>query len=272
MFESSSQPIKIYNQIPRGSEDWLCNESQNSNNSVNTLVAYNITEPTLTAYLPTSETVDAPAVIICPGGGFHFLAIDHEGNVLAEWLSRNGIAAFVLKYRTVPVSTDNPFDMLMSTRTAAEWDKDAEPFIPFAVEDGRQAIRFLHVHAKEYNIDSSNIGIVGFSAGAMVAIGTSFQGDEMSKPKFIASIYGDLRNEFFRNVTNSVPALFLVCAQDDDFGFISPTLELYNKWYSAGRPVEMHLFNKGGHGFGVGIPNHPTGNWPNLFLQWMRTS
>lgn len=255
--------------MPTGSEDWTWTESQNNNNSVRTLVAFNVVEPSLTAYLPSTGITNAPAVIICPGGGYHFLAIDHEGSYLAKLLAQNGVAAFVLKYRTVPVKTDNPFDMLNSTRTAAEWDKDAEPYIPLAIEDGKQAIHFLKLHAKEYNIDRDKIGILGFSAGALVAIATTFMDKEIYKPTFAASIYGDLRKEFLGNLQTDLPTLFLACAQDDDFGFAPSHLDVYNFWYSAGAPVEMHLFNKGGHGFGIGISNHATSSWPQLFLQWM---
>lgn len=261
--------IKIYDQIPPGSENWTWSESQNDNNSVKTLVAFNVVEPSLTAYLPSSKNLNTPAVIICPGGGFHFLATDHEGSDLAKQLAQNGIAAFVLKYRTVPVNTDNPFDMFASTRTAAEWDKEATPYIPIAIEDGKEALRFLKTHAQEYRINSDKIGILGFSAGALVALGTTFSHEKICQPSFAASIYGDLRKEFFGRVTSELPALFLACAQDDDFGFIPVTLDVYNLWYSVGAPIEMHLFSKGGHGFGIGIPDNPASNWPQVFLTWL---
>ena len=264
-------PIKIYNQIPHGSEHWTWTESQNSNNSVNTLVAYNVVEPTLTPYLPASQKDPTPAIIVCPGGGFHFLAIDHEGSSIANWFAKQGIAAFVLKYRTAPVTTDNPFDALNETRSNEEWDNDAMPYIPHTINDGRQAIRYLKAHVEDYNLDARSIGIMGFSAGAMVAVGTTFHFDPDTRPRYAASIYGDLRKEFLGDVSHDTPPLFLMCAQDDEYGFVPHTLHVYQKWYAAKRPVEMHLLGKGGHGFGIGNPHDSSFNWLEHFLLWMKS-
>lgn len=210
------------------------------------------------------------AVIICPGGGFHFLAIDHEGTNAARILVNAGITAFVLKYRLVHVTTDNPFDEMLTVSDRKTWDDEALPIIPLAVADGRNAIDYVRKHAEEFRVHPNRIGIMGFSAGGVLAVQSAFWNNPGNRPDFIVPVYADNRTSLDDVSFDQVPPMFLACAEDDAFGFSESTIALYRKWREAKRPVAMHLFESGGHGFGIGDPKNPTGGWLDKLCQWLQ--
>ncbi len=233
------------------------------------MVSYNVVEPSLTVFSPEPAVANGTAIIVCPGGGFHFLAIDWEGTDVAKLLVKKGITVFVLKYRLVHVPGDDPFKGDTPENQKA-WDDEALPVIPLAVADGRAAISYVRNHAKDYNIMPDRIGIMGFSAGGRVAGSTAFDYSKGNRPDFVAPIYADMPESMqTHSVSKDAPPLFLACAQDDEFGFSKHAIGMYNSWYSAKRPVEMHLFTKGGHGFGVGSPANTTYRWVDRFGDWL---
>jgi acetyl esterase/lipase len=140
-----------------------------------------------------------------------------------------------------------------------------------AVADGRKAIAYVRDHVKEYGLDPNRIGMMGFSAGGLVTAACSFGYNPSNRPDFVAPIYADMPEFIQGKVLADAPPLFLACAQDDEFGFATHAIRLYNKWYDARRPVEMHLFAKGGHGFGIGSQDNTTANWIDKFVQWLTT-
>jgi acetyl esterase/lipase len=263
--------LKLYQGKPPGSEDWDWQEGKNNRNSMNVMTVYNVVHPTLTVCLADPVKANGTSIIVCPGGGFHFLAVDHEGTDIANALTDNGITVFLLRYRLVHVDGDNPFDDMLSAVDHKAWDDESLPIIPLAVADGRQAIAYVRSHANQYNISPERIGIMGFSAGGMVAASTAFQYDSNNRPDFVVPIYADIPESVLKPMLPDAPPLYLACTQDDEFGFAIDAIRMYNKWYEAGRPAELHLFAKGGHGFGLGSPLNTTFEWISRFLVWLKT-
>ncbi len=271
MANAQQREIPLYNGPARGSETWTWKEGMNNKNSAKVMTVYNVVNPTLTVFTPQPDVANGTAIIIAPGGGFHFLAIDHEGTNVAEQLIKKGITVFVLKYRLVHVFSDNPFDDMISAKDPKAWDNESLPIIPLAVADGREAIAHVRSHASMYKIASDRIGIMGFSGGGLVAASTAFNYSVNNRPDFVAPIYADMPEAIQGPVLPDAPPLFLACTQDDEFGFATHAISVYNKWYTSKRPVEMHLFVKGGHGFGIGNQNDTTYQWIDKFGEWLTT-
>jgi acetyl esterase/lipase len=267
--KAQNMEVQLYEGMPSGSENWTWKEGINNKNSLGVMTVYNVAHPTLTIFSPNPETSNGTAVIVCPGGGFHFLAIDHEGANIANMLTKKGITVFVLKYRLVHILSDNPFDDMLNAADKKAWDDESLPIIPLAIADGRQALEYVRNNAAQYKIDPKRIGIMGFSAGGMVAAATAFEFTFFNRPDFIVPIYGDLPESILGSVREDAPPLFILCAQDDEFGFALHAIRMYNKWYAARRPAEMHLFSRGGHGFGMGDPTNTTQNWIDRFSEWL---
>lgn len=270
ILNAQQMEVQLYDGKAPGSENWTWKEAMNNKNSVNTMTVYNVVSPTLTVFSPEPSISNGTAIIVCPGGGFHFLAIDHEGSSIAKALVKKGITVFVLKYRLVHIFTDNPFDDFEKAENKKAGDDAALPIIPLAIADGRQAIAYVRSHAHEYNLIPERIGIMGFSGGGMVAASTGFGYASINRPDFVVPVYADVPESRLGPVLTDAPPLYIACAQDDEYGFITHAINMYNKWYASGRPVEMHLFGKGGHGFGVGDPANTTHNWLDQFEAWLK--
>jgi len=209
-----------------------------------------ISKPTISVYLPPENIATGAAVIIYPGGGYWVNAIVHEGTDVARKLNDMGVAAFVVKYRI-------PNDETMINREIGP------------LQDAQQAIRMVRQRAREWKIDPQRIGIMGFSAGGTIAASAGFQYTAANRPDFIAPIYAYMPDSFMSTVPADAPPMFLACTTEDDLGLTTHSLSLYNKWYAAKRPVEMHLYEKGYHGFGMGIKDTTTEGWIEQFEKWL---
>jgi acetyl esterase/lipase len=230
---------------------------------------WNVTHPTLTAYLPDPDRATGTAVIVAPGGAWIMLAVKHEGTDVAKWLAAHGIAAFVLKYRTAHMP-----DTVAGFK--AERDKQMrnpellDPIIaaqaPISAEDGRAAVQFLREHAGNFGLDPKRIGILGFSAGGGVARAAASQYALSERPDFAASIYGagDVAS-----VPDDAPPLFILAAADDDVVPVASSTSLFTRWQAAGRPAALHVYAKGGHGFGMLQRGAPTDGWIEVFYAWL---
>lgn len=233
-------------------------------------IARNVTQPGLLAYLPEPSVATGTAVIVCPGGVFNFLAIESEGTEVARWLCAHGVAAFVLKYRVAQTAArDEDLITQLQERFTnltilVELMQQTEPL---AVADGLQAIRVVRRRAAEWGIAPQRIGILGFSTGGVVAIGAAMQYDEESRPNFTASIYLALSGKGI-TVPTDAPPLFLLAASDDPMA-VGTSLPLYSAWEDAGRPVELHLYAQGGHGFGMKKQGLPSDHWIDRFGEWL---
>lgn len=233
---------------------------------------YNVTEPSLTVFKPENGFANGTAVVICPGGAFHMLSIDNEGNRVAEWLTKKGVTCFVLRYRLVPIEGNDPFRVVMTTMANREkLEQVTKPVIPQAIEDGMQALRYVKDHAEKYKIDQDRIGIIGFSAGGTIAAAAGLRFTDDIKPAFIAPIYAYLGELEKAEVPKNAPPLFVAAATDDPLGFAAPNTQLYLNWIRAAKPAELHVYSKGGHGFGMRKQNKPSDDWIDRFGEWLKS-
>lgn len=226
----------------------------------------NVSAATLTPFLPDPAKANGTAVIVAPGGGFRWLSINNEGWKIAKALNERGVAAFVLKYRLQP--TPPTLDGLresMNRTFAAVGDapRPPRPDLTNQLADAEAAYAMIVARAKEWGVDTNRIGMMGFSAGAGLTMHSTLNSKAM-KLAFIAPIYGGMGPV---EVPENAPPLFAAIAVDDflfrgQFGLIE-------SWYKAGRPVEFHLYQDGGHGFGMGYPGHPTYYWFEPFTHWL---
>jgi acetyl esterase/lipase len=249
----------------------------------------NVSIPTLKVYKPQKGKSNGTSVIICPGGGYAILAINHEGYDVAEWFAARGVTAFVLKYR-LPQA-----DMFTY--------KNIRP-----LEDAQTAIAYVRGNAKIYNIDPNKIGIMGFSAGGHLAatastqfnwrIGFNKETEVSLRPDFSILMYpvisfgdkfghsGSRNNligpelrikeiEQFSNelqVTENTPPAFLIHAYDDPV-LMENSLAYVHALRRYKIPAELHLFEKGGHGFGLAKTKEgPVANWPVRLEEWLKSN
>jgi acetyl esterase/lipase len=245
-----------------------------------------VTNPRLDYYPAKPSESKGTAVVICPGGGYWGLAIQHEGAQIAEWFNSFGISAFVLKYRL-------PDDAIMK-------DKSVGP-----LQDAQEAIRLVRRHAKEWNIDPNKIGIMGFSAGGHLASTASTHFNEKvyesndktsARPDFSILIYPvismdsaithmgsrnnllgekpslDMVNHFSNDlqVTDQTPPAILICSLDDNVVPIQNSINYALALKKHNIPCELHIYEKGGHGYGLGRSNDTEPSWPEACKLWLK--
>lgn len=232
--------------------------------------ARNVTVATLTAFLPDPAKATGAAVIVAPGGGFRTLSMENEGWDVARALADKGVAAFVLKYRLVQTPPDMAgFERAMTamfSSGAARPPMEKKPAVQYApqIADARAAFALVRSRSKEWHVDPGRIGMVGFSAGAMLTLSTTLYGQD-AKPAFIGEIYGPLAPVA---VPADAPPLFIALAADDPF-FGNSGFGLIDSWRSAKRPVEFHLYEQGGHGFGMYKKETTSTGWFDAFARWL---
>lgn len=222
----------------------------------------NVTVPTLEPFLPDAATATGTGVVICPGGAHHVLAVDHEGYEVANWLQQRGIAAFVLKYRVLPTPANDDEFVQSRNREFGKLKSKLVEHWPVVLSDGERAIEMVRESATEWGL--RRIGIIGFSAGAHLAIGMALAGK--SRLDFLGSIYGALWSEL--DVPADAPPLFIAGAVDDPVT-ADPSTQLFAAWRKADRPVEMHMYERGGHGFGMVKQGLPADYWIEQFHVWL---
>lgn len=267
---------------PPGSETWDWSErtAQVPWTDVPRVYARNIVHPTVTVHRPAPGKANGTALIVAPGGAFHFLMMEHEGHVMARWLTGLGITAFVLKYRLLRTPDDDAameaFRAELHTRLDKPGQTDTAPpgrsFMRatrlLGEEDGRQAIRFVREHAADFGIDVGKVGICGFSAGGGVAMGTAMEHDAASRPDFAVGIYPAWRGDL--TVPANAPPLFLATSDDDPQVAPMSTSRLYEAWHSSSASAELHVFGNGGHGWGMDAAAHLSATWTILLENWLR--
>ena len=268
---AAQEVIKHYDGKPPGSEDWTWNEAVSTQNAFNTRLVYNVTEPTLTAYLPPWYLATGTAVVIAPGGAFHILSVDSEGEAVAKWLNSIGVAAFVLKYRLARSYTDDPVAELSAKMDdLGELDQVNASIVPLAMADGLAAIRYVREHAAEMDIDPDKIGIMGFSAGGTLAMSVAYNATQENRPNFVAPIYAYEPAIIGSEAPEEETPVFVTVAADDQLDMLPYSLNIFKKWFDAGHPAELHVYQKGGHGFGMREQGLPTDSWYERFGEWLR--
>ena len=230
-------------------------------------VIRNVVNPTLTAYLPDPAVATGTAVIVAPGGAYHFLAFEHEGTSVAAWLNARGIAAFMLKYRLVQTGNDFPQIVDKNLNDPQARETLIAPVFPLMAADGCQAVRLVRARAAEWGIQPEKIGLMGFSAGGNLTLNVALHYDASSRPDFAAPIYAAPPPE--GPVPADAPPLFLLCAADDDMAS-AVCMRYYAEWREAGHPVELHIYAQGGHGFGMNVQGLPSDAWIERFAEWLK--
>ena len=265
---SSNQAQKTFPIWPGaapGAETWNWPEQEDSTSLPGDPLAYNIVQPVL-IYYPAGPK----SVIICPGGSFCYLHIKTEGTDVAHWLNKKGISAFVLKYRVVHSETTHPMqEKTERAKDTARARNLLTPLVPMAIADGKQAIVYVRQHAAELGIDPNKIGIMGFSAGGALASASCFDYTPANRPDFVAPIYPYVPPFLPSTPPKDAPPLFIAAATDDEYHLVPMSLALYQKWLTAGLSAEMHIYSKGGHGFGMNRQNQPSDTWIERFGDWL---
>lgn len=277
----AQQTIPLYEKSIPGALNVPSEERYDSANAV----ALKVFTPTLTVYLPPRENANGAAVIICPGGGYGGLVMGKEGFAIAAYFAKQGVAAFVLKYRL-------PDDRTMK-------DKSTGP-----LQDAQEAIKLVKQRAQQWNVDTGRIGIMGFSAGGHLAstAGTHFNhpvfaGEQQVnvRPGFMILVYpvismtdslghrGTRNNLLGKNpspekiklfsnelqVTAQTPPAFLIHAGDDKAVDVDNSISFYEALRHNKVPAEMHIYPKGDHGF---VLKMPVEEWMNICMKWMKDS
>lgn len=229
----------------------------------------NVSEPTIALYRAPEDKANSCAVVICPGGGYSILAYDLEGTEVAQWLNSIGVTAVLLKYR-VP-----------------RRDKDQPHMAP--LQDAQRAIRLTRLNAEDWGIDPERIGVLGFSAGGHLTVMTGTHWDETTygavdgadelscRPDFLIPIYpaylGDREDPSqlspLVRVTEQTPPTFIAITQDDSDRAIYAALLLV-ALKKAKVPAELHIYSRGGHGYGLRVSDKPVSSWPKRCEDWMR--
>jgi acetyl esterase/lipase len=218
-------------------------------------------KPSVAVYLPSKETATGAAIVVLPGGAHHHLAIDNEGHAVAKWLSEHGVAAFVLKYR-------------LARAEGSTYKVEVHE-----LADTRRALRLVRSRARAWGIDPARVGMMGFSAGGELVARAAAAFDagqreakdpverESARPAFQVLMYpGGLKEELV--VPKDAPPAFL-CAAYDDKGPSRGAVMLFGKLRDAGITAELHVYSKGGHGFGMKDRPLPITTWPVRLREWL---
>lgn len=261
--------IRLYEGAAPGSEKWTQQEKEYFSPIWNTQVVTNVSRPTLTAYLADPATANGTAVIICPGGAFHALSINSEGIDVAKWLNGKGVTAFVLKYRLVPTGEDGVKEAMAGLSNPRKMDEIVASVVPMAVADGLAAVSYVRKHASEFGISPTRVGLMGFSAGGTVTASIAFTYKAENRPDFVAPIYAYVGAVKETVAPKDAPPMFIAAATDDQLGLAPDSVNLYTKWLAAKKPVELHMYSKGGHGFGMRKQNLPSDQWIDRFGDWL---
>jgi acetyl esterase/lipase len=266
------EPFKIWPGVAPGSEDWTRQE-YTVDRPTGGRAVYNVVTPTLLPYLPDPAQATGTGIIVAPGGGFAYLAFDKEGTQAAQWLAGHGIAAFVLKYR---VTEAPPQGAAPAARGAgapaarggqARGSSSLDESGKYGIADGIQAVKALRQRASEFGIKADRIGVLGFSAGAMVASGTLLLSEEGNRPNFVAPIYGGPFG-VMPPIPKGLPPVFMAWAVNDSLA--GPVAgALYEQLKKAGYAPEVHIFSAGGHGFGMDRRGTTSDHWIDGFYYWL---
>lgn len=264
--------IPLYNGAAPGSENWNWDEGVSEQNLWQTKIVFNVSKPTLTVFSPEEGKANGTSVIICPGGAFRALSINSEGFDVAKWLVKKGVTCFVLKYRLVHSPGNDPIADINKTMGTPKFDEENQQLIPMAVADGRAAIAYVRTHANEYKLDPNRIGIMGFSAGGTVAASAAYNYSSNNKPNFVAPVYAFFPKEMQGKMLKDAPPAFIVAASDDALELAPHSVDLYNQWLVNKHNVELHMYSKGGHGFGMRVQNFPSDKWIERFGEWLHVN
>jgi acetyl esterase/lipase len=261
-----AEVVRVWPAAPPGTSDWTGPEVELDAElpvAGKVHIVTNVTVPTLTIFRPRPGGANGTAMLVLPGGAFRALAWDLDGTEVAHWLADRGFTAFVLKYRVRPPGDSAPsgpesFDaFLVRTKAARQ----------VAAADAGQALQLIRANPSKYGIRADRVGMIGFSAGAIIVMGAALAPEASARPDFAMSLYGAMADD--RPPSAGAPPLFVVAAQDDPQVPWRKSVEIYERWSRAGLPAEIHLYEKGGHGFSMRPHNLPADKWPLALEAWL---
>jgi len=174
----------------------------------------------------------------------------------------------VLRYRLARTGDDAAAEFAALYADKQKFQQTVEKIVPLAVADGLAAVTYVRQHASELGISPDRVGIIGFSAGGAVTVGVAFHYTPESRPAFVAPIYGGGMQKDV-SVPADAPPMFVAAATDDNLGLAPASIALYTKWTEAHKPTELHMYEKGGHGFGMRQQGLPTDHWIDRFADWL---
>lgn len=218
-----------------GSENWSHKEKVDVNTPIGRVV-FNVTTPTLTAFLPDRSKATGTGVVIAPGGAFVALAMDLEGNDVASRFEERGVTAFVLKYRIMEKKSEG-------VPTNVNFDEASK----YGIADGIQALKIVRLHVRSGLSRLTGVGFMGFSAGAMVTSGVLLRSEAVTRPNFVGLIYGGPFG-IMPSIPTGLPPIFMAWAQDH---LVVPIAKFHDALTAAGAKPETHIYSAGGHGFGM---------------------
>jgi len=262
--------IPLYPGTPPGSTPETYPEKEYFSKVWNTEVVSNVTKPTLTVFKPAPASANGTAIVVCPGGGFMALSITSEGTDVAKYLAARGVTAFVLKYRLAHTGDDATQEFTdLYEKDKPKFQEMVGKVIPLTIADGLAAVTYVRQHALQWGVSPDRVGIIGFSAGGTVAAGVAYHYAPEGRPAFVAAIYAAAGRLKDRLVPADAPPMFIAAASDDNLGLAPDSVALYQKWTEAQKPAELHMYAKGGHGFGMRQHNLPTDHWIDRFADWL---
>jgi len=279
------QEIRLWPGKAPGSESWTVPEATTTSPTGDRIIT-NVSDPTVTVFLPAAATATGTAVVVAPGGALRLLGWDNEGVKVAQWLTSKGIAALVLKYRTLqtmPASVRGRGALPPGVAVAAAGPRkeleirngnaNPEPDDPalrevlhMGIADAQQALRLARRNAEAWRIDPARVGIMGFSAGGGIAVGAALAERSDASPDFLVSLYGPSLQDV--NVPAHAPPLF-VAVGSSHFNVTNGCLALFAAWKAAGKPAEIHVYDQVSAGFGMTKRGLPVDSWNDRLLEWL---
>jgi acetyl esterase/lipase len=290
------QEIRLWPGKAPGSESWSIPESTTTSPSGDRTIS-NVSDPSVTVYLPDAALANGAAVVVAPGGALRLLGWDNEGVKVAQWLNTKGIAAVVLKYRTLqaapgggrgrggPAGGGAPpagapraggpgrgaaprqeLEIKNGNANPEPNDAGLAEVLRMATADAQQALRLVRRNATAWRIDPVRVGIMGFSAGGGVAVGTALAPQTDASPDFLVSLYGPSLQDV--NVPAHAPPLFIAVGSTH-FNVTNGCLALFAQWKAAGKPAEIHVYDGVSGGFGMSTRGLPVDSWRDRFHDWL---
>jgi dienelactone hydrolase len=281
---SAPQEIRLWPGKAPGTETWTLAETTATSPGGDRTIA-NVSDPSVTVFLPSPAVATGAAVVVAPGGALRALAWDSEGVKVAQWLNSKGIAALVLKYRTLqnsgggvrgrgalPQGLGNPggarveLEIRNANANPEPGDAALAEVLRMGTLDAQQALRLARRNAAEWRIDPTRVGIMGFSAGGGIAVGTVLAERSEASPDFLVSVYGPALQDVI--VPAHAPPLFIAVGSTH-FNVTNGCLALFGAWKAAGKPAEIHVYDQISGGFGMSTRGLPVDTWNERLYEWL---
>ena len=268
LLTTAQEKINLPFQNPENNK-WTGGEKQYFSKIWETEVITNVSVPTITIYKADPKLNTGTSVIIAPGGALYALSIESEGIQVAKWLAKKGINAFVLKYRLVPTGEDGVAEISeLSQKNPEKVGDEVAKVIPYSIADGLEAINYVRLNAEQLSVDPNKIGFMGFSAGGAVTMGVAYGYSKENRPDFLVPVYAWTDAVPVQIPKTDAPPMIIICASDDPLGLAKGSIQLYNSWQDANLNVALHMYSKGGHGFGMRKQGLPSDSWIERFYDW----